>query len=54
MHRGLLAIFLFLVAGPATAQKGAPAIDLPIDCKLGENCDLVAFVDHDRSKAAAD
>ena len=50
MRRLLLAATVILVASSATAQQNAPAFDLPIDCKFGENCDLMLFVDHDKAK----
>lgn len=54
MRRLLLAVIPILWALPAAAQQNAPAFDLPIDCKLGENCDLILFVDHDGSKGWQD
>jgi hypothetical protein len=36
-------------APPRSAQPSAPKFELPIDCKFGENCDVMQLVDHDNS-----
>ena len=47
--RSLFFVFLFLFGGETFARQNAELFEVPIDCKFGINCDLVLFVDHDKS-----
>ena len=46
-----LALFLTCAAAPAAAQDFA--LQMPIDCTLGDSCYIQNYVDHDPSEAAA-
>ncbi len=48
----LLLLWLFVAAWPAAAQT--PSFQMPVDCRLGENCWIVNYVDVDDSADVAD
>jgi hypothetical protein len=53
--RRFFAAILFLVTAPAAlAQTSPPTFGIPVDCKFGENCDVMLFVDHDRGSGWRD
>jgi len=47
-----LFIFLSLIAGPALAEQ--PALGLPLECTLGENCFVQQYMDLDETKDLRD
>lgn len=48
MHRQLFCFgFLFSILSVPVVHAAPPEFSLPIDCKIGETCWLVNFVDHD-------
>ena len=42
-------VFLLFFGGETLARQSPKPFEVPIDCKFGNNCDLVLFVDHDKS-----
>ena len=50
--RLLLLTSFCLLAEPIFARQGSVTFESPIDCKFGENCDIVLFVDHDKHRNA--
>lgn len=48
--RLLLLTSFCLLAEPIFARQGSVTFESPIDCKFGENCDIVLFVDHDKTQ----
>ena len=42
-------VFLLVFGGNTLARQNPALFEIPIDCKFGNNCDLVLFVDHDKS-----
>lgn len=49
----LVAIALAVLAGPALAED-APRLEVPIDCRIGADCFVQNYVDHDAGPGAAD
>ncbi len=47
MYAHLFPLIFAIMAGPATAQAGAPTLVFPVACQIGEACLIQKLVDHD-------
>ena len=46
MRKFVASVLFYVIASAALAQTPPPKLSIPVDCKFGENCDVILFVDH--------
>jgi len=46
MRKFVASVLFYVMASAALAQTPPPKLSIPVDCKFGENCDVILFVDH--------
>ena len=54
MRKFMVTMLFCIIALEASAQTPFPRFSIPIDCKFGENCDVILFVDHKRGSGWRD
>lgn len=54
ISRTAIPIVLIALAAPSVASAKSLRLTQPVDCKLGEDCEIIAYVDTDPGPGAAD